>query len=136
MTFNLFTSYYISFLEEDITDAVIREVFEETGIECKFHTMLNVRQSHGGNYDCSDLYFVVGLTPLNREIKKCEREISKAQWMHVDEYLEHPKVHATNREFLRTYLEYRRQKIVFDCQKLSHPILKKDFCLLFVKTNT
>lgn len=119
--------------KEDFVDAARREVFEETGIETAFETLIGVRQSHGGSFDCSDLYFVVGLKPLSSEIRPCPREINKAQWMSVAEYLEHPQVHETNRQFVRTYLHYKETGIVFNCVQATHQILKRKYCLYLVE---
>lgn len=120
--------------KENLVDSAIREVHEETGIETEYETMISIRHSHGGLFDTSDLYFVISLKPKNFDIKRDEREISKAKWMPFEEYLNHPNVHETNRHFLRTYLDYQKCGVCFTLQKGKHQILKKEYCLYFMKS--
>lgn len=82
---------------EDLVDAALREVFEETGIKCEFQSILTIRQGHNGIFGCSDIYVVVNLKALNEDIKKCDREIAECQWMNIEEYLTHPHIHELNR---------------------------------------
>lgn len=118
---------------ENIVDAAIREVREETGIESVFNTVISLRHAHGGPFGCSDIYCVVALTPTTSQLQRCEREIAKVQWMPCDEYLKHPNVHETNRHFLRCFLDYKKRGIRFTCEKAQHQILKKDYCLYYMK---
>lgn len=82
---------------EDLVDAALREVFEETGIKCEFQSILTLRQGHNGIFGCSDIYVVVNLKAVNEDIKKCDREIAECQWMNIEEYLSHPHIHELNR---------------------------------------
>lgn len=118
---------------ENIIDAAIREVREETGVETVFNTVISLRHAHGGPFSCSDIYCVVALTPISYELKRCEREIAKVQWMPFEEYLQHPNVHETNRHFLRCYIEYKKRGIRLTCEKAQHQILKKEYCLYYIK---
>uniref|UniRef100_A0A1B0AE84 Nudix hydrolase domain-containing protein n=3 Tax=Glossina TaxID=44049 RepID=A0A1B0AE84_GLOPL len=120
--------------KENLVESGIREVHEETGIETEYETMISIRHSHGGLFDTSDLYFVMALTPKNFNIKRDEREISKAKWMPFEEYLNHPNVHETNRHFLRIYLDYQKCGLCFVLKKAKHQILKKEYCLYFIKS--
>ncbi|XAR65762.1 NAD(+) diphosphatase [Bertholletia excelsa] len=72
---------------EDICDAAVREVKEETGIDTKFVEILAFRQSHRSFFEKSDLFFVCLLQPLSLNIQKQESEIEAAQWMPFKEYL-------------------------------------------------
>lgn len=121
---------------EDFVDAAIREVEEETNIKTKFDSVLSIRHAHGANFGCSDLYFVISLIPQTNDIKKCDREIERSQWMKLDEYLSHPNVHETNRSFLRTYLTYKEKKLKIECHHDTHPLLKKKYCLYNVVGTT
>ncbi|XP_073835420.1 uncharacterized protein [Musca autumnalis] len=118
---------------ENIIDAAIREVREETGIECEFNTVISLRHSHGGIFGCSDIYCVVALTPKSSDLRRCEREIAKLQWMPISEYLEHPNVHETNRHFVRCFLDYQNRGIRFTCEMGKHQVLKKEYCLYYMK---
>ncbi|GJZ38948.1 NUDIX hydrolase 2-like protein [Tanacetum coccineum] len=71
---------------EDICDAAVREVKEETGIDTKFVEILAFRQSHKSFFDKSDLFFMCMLEPVSFNIQKQEREIEAAEWMAFEEY--------------------------------------------------
>ncbi|KAF7119924.1 hypothetical protein RHSIM_Rhsim13G0140900 [Rhododendron simsii] len=71
---------------EDICDAAVREVKEETGIDTKFVEILAFRQSHKSFFEKSDLFFVCLLQPLSFNIQPQELEIEAAQWMPFEEY--------------------------------------------------
>lgn len=115
---------------EDLVDAVIREVHEETGIKTKFVSLVSVRHAHSFNYGCSDLYFVMALTPTeDGQLVNCPREIADSKWMDFDEYLNHPNVHETNRSFLRTYLHCRSAGIKIDCKEHEHQLLRRRYKL-------
>ena len=88
------------------------------------------RHGHNFNFNCSDIYIVVALTPISEEIKFDEKEISKCQWMPIEvtirflikniqmikktkydyltmlkEYATSPLVHDTNRYFAEKFME-------------------------------
>ncbi|WCJ37361.1 hypothetical protein M5689_018508 [Euphorbia peplus] len=75
---------------EDICNAAVREVKEETGIEAEFEEILAFRQSHKSFFGKSDLFFVCMLRPLSLDIKKQDSEIEAAQWMPIEEYVNQP----------------------------------------------
>ncbi|XP_069691273.1 uncharacterized protein [Periplaneta americana] len=114
---------------EDIGDAAIREVYEETNVRTEFQFLVSLRHTHSGMFKCSDIYFVVGLKPTSEEINKCNREIAACEWMKIEIFLNHPHVHETNRFFLRKYLEYMKSKTTVECKKGIHPLLRKPQCV-------
>lgn len=80
-------------LGEDLDLAAIREVYEETGIKCRFNSVLGVRHTHGSQFNRSDLYFVCRLEPIpiNEEGDvplpvPQEGEIEATCWVDFDEY--------------------------------------------------
>ncbi|KAH6764460.1 nudix hydrolase-like protein 2 [Perilla frutescens var. hirtella] len=75
---------------EDICNAAVREVKEETGIDSKFLEILAFRQSHKSYFEKSDLFFVCMLQPLSKDIQPQEAEIEAAQWMPFEEYVAQP----------------------------------------------
>ncbi|KAL3521811.1 hypothetical protein ACH5RR_014645 [Cinchona calisaya] len=77
---------------EDICDAAVREVKEETGIDAKFVEILAFRQSHESFFGKSDLFFVCMLQPFSFDIQLQEAEIEAAQWMPFEEYAAQPVV--------------------------------------------
>nr|XP_022916740.1 nudix hydrolase 8 isoform X1 [Onthophagus taurus] len=117
---------------ENLIDAAIREVFEETNIKTKFDSLLTLRHGHGGTFGCSDLYVVISLKPLNVDIKKSQFELADCKWMKLDEYMNHPQVHKLNRLFLKNYLDYKKDKICIQCENDVHPILKKPYSVYHV----
>lgn len=77
-----FRFYFIFFQGENIGDAAIREVFEETGIRAEFVSLAAFRHFLNGNFDCDDMYFVTNLRPLTFDIV-IDKEILDAKWMKV-----------------------------------------------------
>ncbi|XP_031352463.1 nudix hydrolase 10 isoform X2 [Photinus pyralis] len=112
---------------ENIVDAAIREVYEETHISTEFHSMLTMTQAHERMFGCSDLYFIVSLIPTSTDIEKCDREISECQWMKIDEYLDHDSVTELNKFFIKTYLNYKSNCITINCKHGIHSLLKKAY---------
>ena len=82
---------------EDVSEAAIRELKEETGLDCVFDRIVCFRQAHGGLFNRSDMFFVClcKLDPkydnLLREGKDIEllpqeEEILCADWIDMDDY--------------------------------------------------
>lgn len=77
---------------EDIFETAIREVKEETGLACKFHSLLTFRHRKTGAFGCSDFYYVCLLQPLDLEgadLQKCEVEIAELRWFDLEEAYAH-----------------------------------------------
>jgi len=87
---------------EHISDAVCREVLEETGIKTEFQFLASLRHWHGYRYGKSDIYFVCRLKPLSSEITIDPGEIEEALWMPVAEYLKSPETHPFNRRIVES----------------------------------
>ena len=72
--------------------AVIREVYEETGIKCRFVSVLGLRHTHGMQFGRSDMYFVCRLEPIVNEEGDVPKpvpqpgEIEAAAWINFNEY--------------------------------------------------
>lgn len=83
---------------EDIALAAVREVAEETGLQCTFDRILCFKQSHGGLYGKSDLFFVCLLNvdtekyrndiDAKRDIVLTpqEEEIAAATWIELEQF--------------------------------------------------
>lgn len=89
---------------EHISQAAVREVYEETGIKSEFVSLNCFRHWHQYRHGKSDIYFVCRLKPLSSEITMDPTEISEAKWMPVDEYLNDPDTHPFNRKIVETAL--------------------------------
>eukprot|EP00475_Leptophrys_vorax_P043968 TRINITY_DN8646_c0_g1_i1.p1 TRINITY_DN8646_c0_g1~~TRINITY_DN8646_c0_g1_i1.p1 ORF type:complete len:293 (+),score=92.49 TRINITY_DN8646_c0_g1_i1:63-881(+) len=76
---------------EDITDACVREVLEETGVKVRFKKVLAFRHLLKFRFQRGDLYFLCLCEPEdenNLEIKMQESEVSACMWMPLEEYLQ------------------------------------------------
>ena len=89
---------------ESLEEATVREVYEETGVQCDFEGILSFWHRHGLKFGKSDLYYVCLLKPKSLQLDICPVEVSDARWMHVDDFLEkedHPLItHVLERAFL------------------------------------
>ena len=72
---------------EDICDTAEREVYEETGIETEFISVLSIRQSHTALFGKSDLFFICLLRPKTIEINMQAAEIIACEWLDADIFL-------------------------------------------------
>ena len=82
---------------EDIAHAAIRELKEETGLDCTFDHIICFRQAHGGLFNKSDMFFVC-LCKLSSKYDKLleegkdiellpqEEEILCADWIDMEDY--------------------------------------------------
>ncbi|CAG9774080.1 unnamed protein product [Ceutorhynchus assimilis] len=120
---------------ENLVDAAIREVWEETGIKSEFQSLLTLRQTHHGMFNCSDIYVVVNLKPLAEDIEKCEREIAECEWMSIEDYLKHPQVHELNRFFVSNFLHQRKHNLKIHCQHGIHQVMQKPYTVYSVQKN-
>jgi ADP-ribose pyrophosphatase YjhB (NUDIX family) len=68
---------YIYIAGEELADTAKREVFEETGVEAEFISVISFRHLHNFRYGCSDWYFVCLMKPITEDIKPCPHEIMK-----------------------------------------------------------
>ncbi|KAH9528150.1 hypothetical protein DERF_002119 [Dermatophagoides farinae] len=92
---------------EDIGNTAIREVKEETGIDCTLKSIISFRHNHTGIFGCSDFYFVCLLSPIKQssKIETCQIEIDDCRWFPLSEARQH--LCGFNRyvfeEFLKQY---------------------------------
>ena len=70
---------------EPIENAVVRELFEETGVKGTFKRILAVRQGRG-TLKKGDLFFVCLVEPHSEDIIIQQNEIEKACWMDMDQF--------------------------------------------------
>lgn len=91
---------------EHLSQGVIREVEEETGIKTEFESIIGFRLWHLERFGKSDIYFVCKLRPLNYTIIRQESEIAEAFWMPVEDYLNHQESSAFNRGMVKSALTH------------------------------
>ena len=90
--------------QEDLAEAVVREVAEETGVRCEFQGVVSIRHRHQFRFGRSDFYIVCRLRPLTSELRRDPREIEECRWMPVEEYFSSPYVGLFNRTIVRQSL--------------------------------
>jgi 8-oxo-dGTP pyrophosphatase MutT (NUDIX family) len=90
---------------EHIADGVVREVFEETGVQTKFESVVCFRHWHGYRYGKSDIYFICRLSPVSAEISRQVEEIEECLWMPVADYLNSDYVAPFNKRIVQAALE-------------------------------
>ena len=86
---------------EHLSEAVVREVLEETGVRTRFEALICFRHWHGYRHGKSDIYFICRLRPLSAEISIQEEEITEARWMPVGDYLADENASDFNKEIVR-----------------------------------
>ncbi len=91
--------------DENLAEAVEREVLEETGVQAEFEAIACFRHWHGYRYGKSDIYFVSRLRPLSREITMQADEIQECLWLPVDEFLARDDISNFNKQIVRAALE-------------------------------
>lgn len=96
---------------EEFPDTAKREVFEETGIETEFVSVVSLRHNHQHIFNCSDIYVVCHLKPLSSAIKESKEEISRCQWMDVESYKSHPEVTDFNKFLINAFIESQRLQV-------------------------
>ncbi|MFT2091006.1 NUDIX domain-containing protein [Paraglaciecola sp. 2405UD69-4] len=75
-------------LGEKIEDAVIREVFEETGIKAHFDSILGMASTHPYRFGKSNIYVICKLLPETTSIDiQDPLEIDDAKWVSPIDYL-------------------------------------------------
>ncbi|XP_072932031.1 uncharacterized protein [Epargyreus clarus] len=102
---------------EDIKDAAIREVKEETGVDAVYESMVTLRHTHNTMFGNSDIYVVVMLKAASTDITKSENEIKDCQWMDVEEFLKHPHVHEFNRFIVNQAMDLKNRGLKMKLEK-------------------
>lgn len=114
---------------EMISTAVQREVFEETGIDVEFESIISLGHFYPHQFHKSNLYIICIAKPKTSEINiQDTHEIVDAKWIDVNKYLEDEDVLAYSKAVVFASLEYKGF-IKANQEVLCH--IKKDFELFF-----
>ena len=103
---------------ENIEDGVEREVFEETGVQGEFQSVLGFWNKHDlSPWGQSDIYVVSHLTTEETDIPNIDcNELSKARWMSIKQFIEnenHPLVNPILQKYFNwdtVYLNKNKNK--------------------------
>ena len=100
---------------ENISQALAREVFEETGVKVCTESIVTLGHSLSGQFGESNIYIVCNAKSLTREINIIDNhEIIEARWMAVDEYMNCNDVHPYNKKIVKTALRNDGIKLDFN----------------------
>lgn len=90
---------------ENISQAVTREVFEETGVKVAFEAIVSLGHFLPAQFGESNLYVISLAKPLSTQIDvKDDHEILEARWMDVEEYLGRDDVLPYNKAIVKNAL--------------------------------
>lgn len=112
---------------EHLVDAVIREVFEETGVKTRFESLICFRHWHGYRYGKSDIYFICRLSPLSTKIAAQPDEIAECLWMPVQDFLNNEYVGVFNRRVVEMALASRICLAPQEIEGYSDPVRREIF---------
>jgi len=88
---------------ENISQALRREVWEETGIKIEFESIISLGHFSPAQFGESNLYVVCNAKALSYDINILDsEEIVDAKWIDVNEYLNCDEVHLYNKNIVKT----------------------------------
>ncbi|PLY09065.1 MAG: DNA mismatch repair protein MutT [Arcobacter sp.] len=97
---------------ENISSALIREVYEDTGINVEFDSIVSLGHFSPGQFNESNLYVVCKAKPLSKEINIIDTdEILEARWIEIEAYLSLDDVHPYNKTIVKNALKNEGFKI-------------------------
>ena len=98
--------------EENISQTLEREVFEETGINVTLESIVSIGHFSPGQFNESNLYIVCNAKPLSKTINVADsQEIIEAKWINVDEYLGSGEIHPYNKKIVITAMQGKGIKL-------------------------
>ncbi len=112
-------------LGESLNKAAEREVFEETGIQASFTSIVSVITKHPHNFGKSNAYIVCRLSPSTSLIDIQDTdEIELATWMNPADFLTDDSSSKFHRHLVATLLN--KQGLFFDTFNFNDPTSDKE----------
>ena len=97
---------------ETISQALRREVFEETGIKIELDSIVSLGHFSQSQFGKSNLYVVCNAKVLSKKINITDsHEIIEAKWMDIDEYFNCEDIHIYNKNIVKTAMKNKGLKL-------------------------
>jgi 8-oxo-dGTP diphosphatase len=99
-------------LAEKISDAVQREVLEETGVIVEFESVISLGHFHPHQFGKGNLYILCKCKALSSKIDiQDTAEIQEAKWTDVDKFINSEETFEFTKEIIKTTLNFDGMKI-------------------------
>lgn len=96
-----------------LSEAIEREVWEETGIKAKLIKMVSLLNSHPYRFNKSNMYIVFQLEPLTSEINVIDtHEIELALWLPLDEFFAHEEMSTFQKDLVGQALNHEGLSLI------------------------
>jgi len=108
--------------KESLKNALKREVYEETGIDIDFESIVNIGHFKNGQFGESGIYIVCTANALSNQIKIGDtNEISEAKWMKLDDFLNSDITNPYNKSVIKAAVKNSGLKLIEQPIKLRVP---------------
>lgn len=100
---------------ENISQALKREIFEETGIKIELESVVSLGHFSPAQFGESNLYVVCTAKALSTKIDILDsHEILEAKWIDMDDFYDCEEIHLYNKTMVKTALESKGLQIKQD----------------------
>lgn len=107
---------------ESFKDALKREVYEETGVEIAFESILNIGHFRNGQFGAASLYIVCTASVLTAHIQINDPdEIIEARWIDPEAFLQSADANNYNKSVVKAALSNKELKLTPQHIKLKVP---------------
>jgi 8-oxo-dGTP diphosphatase len=97
---------------ESIKNAVKREVYEETGINIEFESIVNIGHFRNGQFGESNLYIVCTAKAFSKNIViNDSSEIAEARWIAPEDFLKSEDVNSYNKSVVEAAINNKELKL-------------------------
>ena len=98
---------------ESIKDALVREVYEETGVHVHFQSIMNLGHFKNGQFGESNLYIVCTAIALSSSININDAdEIAEATWISPQDFLNDADVNNYNKSVVSAAINNKELKLI------------------------